>query len=118
MKASQIKKIMSKKQAPVNSAPVQKPIVSKEMANKAMSLRAKFLNLPKVQQDACVHYFNLYNALGYWWNEILSADAREYVDSQVLYAEELRALENKDKQALAVQGVDVSDYNPEEGERV
>ena len=76
---------MSKKQAPVKKAPVKKPIISKKFANKAISLRAQFLNLPKAQQDACVHYFNLYNALGYWWNEILTDDARAYIDMQIFY---------------------------------
>lgn len=84
---------MNKKQAPAQ-APEQKPVINKVLSQKALSLREQFLNLPKHMQDASVHYFNLYNALGYWWNEILSKDARDYIDAQVMYARELQALEN------------------------
>lgn len=102
---------MSKKQA----LSAKKPIVSKEMSQKAMSLRAQFLNLPKHQQDAAVHYFNLYNALGFWWNEVCDQDTRDYIDMQIVYARELQALEAKDsKSELEKIGVDTTDYNPSE----
>lgn len=102
-KASQNQIIMSKKQAPAEKQ-VKKPVVSKEMSQFAFGLRGKFLALSKSQQDACVHYFNLYNALGYWWNEVLKEKSREYIDEQIAYARELQVLEqNEGKSELVVE---------------
>lgn len=90
---------MSKKQAPAEKQ-VKKPVVSKEMSQLAFGLRGKFLALEKSQQDACVHYFNLYNALGYWWNEVLKEESREYIDEQIAYARELQLLEQNEGKSV------------------
>ena len=77
---------------PVES--VKRPVTSPEMASRAMNLREMYISLPKYIQDAVVHFFNANNIAGYLYNEVLSQDARDYVDKQIKYTQELNALED------------------------
>ena len=85
---------MSKKTSP-SKAEVKKPVVSQEMATKALNLRQRYLSLSQQEQAACVHFFNLHNNAGWIYNELLSQDARDYIDLQVAYSQELAYLESQ-----------------------
>ena len=69
-----------------------------QQAAKAVNLREKLLALPKVMQEAVANYFNMYNCAAWLYNEILTQDAKDYVDQSIQYARELQELE----QATAV----------------
>lgn len=75
---------MSKKQA----ADIQQ-----QQAAKAVNLREKLLALPRVMQEGVANYFNMYNCAAWLYNEILTPDAKEYVDLSIQYARELQDLE-------------------------
>lgn len=75
-----------------SQADVKMPLNSPEMAAKATSLRQMYVSLPKLQQELVVHFFNLHNAAGCIFNETLSQDARDYVDQQIKYSQELDLL--------------------------
>lgn len=75
---------MSKKQA----ADIQQ-----QQAVKAVNLREKLLALPRVMQEGVANYFNMYNCAAWLYNEILSPDAKDYVDQSIQYARELQDLE-------------------------
>ena len=83
---------MSKKQAPVK-AQAKKPVVSPELSTKAWNLREEFVALPEQQQQLCTHYFNLYNATAFTYNELLSQAAQNYINHQIEYSRELMLLE-------------------------
>lgn len=78
---------MSKKQA----ADIQQM-----QAAKAINLREKLIALPQVMQEAIANYFNMYNCAGWLYNEILTPDAKEYVDLSIQYAREIQDLEKLD----------------------
>lgn len=63
------------------------------MAAKVVNLREKLMNLPKVMQEAVANYFNMYNCAAWLYNEILTPDAKDYVDQSIQYARELNDLE-------------------------
>lgn len=84
---------MSEKTSPAEAA-VKKPVESPEMARRAMNLREQYISLPKLQQELVVHWFNLHNAAGCIYNECLHQDARDYIDQQVKYSQEMQLLEN------------------------
>lgn len=75
---------MSKKQA----ADIQQ-----QQAAKAVNLREKLFALPRVMQEGVANYFNMYNCASWLYNEILTPDAKEYVDLSIQYARELHDLE-------------------------
>lgn len=63
------------------------------MAAKVVDLRSQLIQLPKVMQEAIANYFNMYNCAAWLYNEILTPDAKNYVDQSIAYARELNALE-------------------------
>lgn len=63
------------------------------MAAQVVNLRQKLIGLPKVMQDAVANYFNMYNCAAWLYNEILTPDAKDYVDQSITYARELNDLE-------------------------
>lgn len=64
-----------------------------KMALKVVNLREKLLNLPQVMQEAIANYFNMYNCAAWLYNEILTPDAKDYVDESINYARELNDLQ-------------------------
>lgn len=84
---------MSKQTSPSQQAEVKQPVVSPEMASRALNLRQRYLSLTKKDQDACIHFFNLHNNAGWIYNELISQEAREYIDLQVAYSQELAIIE-------------------------
>lgn len=64
-----------------------------QQAAKAVNLREKLLALPKVMQEGVANYFNMYNCAAWLYNEILTPDAKDYVDLSIQYARELQDLE-------------------------
>lgn len=82
---------MSKKQAAAHVAENQEQ--QAKAAAKVVYLREKLYMLPRVQQEAAANYFNLYNAAAWLYNEVLSPDAKEYVEESISYARELQTLE-------------------------
>lgn len=66
---------------------------SAAQAVKAANLREKLIQLPQSQQEAVANYFNMYNCAAWLFNEVLSQDARNYVDQSISYARELQQLE-------------------------
>lgn len=65
-----------------------------QMAVKVVDLRSKLINLPKVMQEAIANYFNMYNCAAWLYNEILTPDAKDYVDQSIAYARELNDLQD------------------------
>lgn len=63
------------------------------MAAKVVNLREQLMNLPKVMQEAVANYFNMYNCAAWLYNEILTPDAKDYVDQSIKYAREINDLE-------------------------
>lgn len=63
------------------------------MAANVVNLREKLLNLPQVMQEAIANYFNMYNCAAWLYNEILTQDAKDYVDESIKYARELNDLD-------------------------
>lgn len=80
---------MSKKQANKD----QQDLKSIQAA-KAVNLRDQLIRLPKVMQDAIANYFNMYNCAAWLYNEVLTPDARDYVEQSIQYARELQDLES------------------------
>lgn len=83
---------MSTKTSPAKAA-VKMPVESPEMARRAMNLREQYISLTKVQQELVVHWFNLHNAAGCIYNECLNQDARDYIDLQVKYSQEMEMMQ-------------------------
>jgi len=83
---------METKTSPAQAA-VKKPVESPEMARRAMNLREQYISLSKLQQEFVVHWFNLHNAAGCLYNECLTQDARDYIDQQVKYSQEMQLME-------------------------
>lgn len=65
-----------------------------QQAAKAVNLREKLLALPKVMQEGVANYFNMYNCAAWLYNEVLTPDAKEYVDLSIQFARELNDLES------------------------
>lgn len=86
---------MSNQTSPSQQAEEKKPVVSPELASRALNLRQRYLSLTKKDQDACVHFFNLHNNAGWIYNELISQEAREYIDLQVAYSQELAYIESQ-----------------------
>lgn len=63
-------------------------------AAKAVNLRDQLIRLPKVMQEAIANYFNMYNCAAWLYNEVLTPDARDYVEQSIKYARELQELES------------------------
>lgn len=80
---------MSKKQANKDQQDLQS-----QQAAKAVNLRDQLIRLPNVMQEAIANYFNMYNCAAWLYNEVLTPDARDYVDQSIQYARELQALES------------------------
>lgn len=66
---------------------------SAEFAAKQVNLREKLIQLTKLEQEAVTNYFNLYNAAAWHYNEVLSANAREFVDESIAYQREVYMLD-------------------------
>lgn len=64
-----------------------------QQAAKAVNLRERLIALPRVMQEGVANYFNMYNCAAWLYNEILTPDAKEYVDQSIQYARELQDLE-------------------------
>ena len=64
-----------------------------KLAAQVVNLREKLMNLPQVMQEAVANYFNMYNCAAWLYNEILTPDAKDYVDQSIKYARELNDLE-------------------------
>lgn len=64
------------------------------MAVQVVNLREKLMHLPKVMQDAVANYFNMYNCAAWLYNDILTPDAKDYVDQSIQYARELNDLQD------------------------
>lgn len=99
-----------KNQNKPGQASVKKPVVSPKMAKAALSLREKFLQLPQVQKSLVTHFFNLHNAAGCIYNDVLAQDARDYIDEQIKYSQELQMLEQAADAGVVIpeEGIDVS----------
>lgn len=80
---------MSKKQANKDLHDLQSM-----QAAKAVNLRDQLIRLPKVMQEAIANYFNMYNCAAWLYNEVLTPDARDYVEQSIKYARELQELES------------------------
>lgn len=81
-------------------------------AAKAINLREKLIALPKVMQEAIANYFNMYNCAAWLYNDILTPDAKEYVDLSIQFARELNDLQNMpDATDLVEQEQIVKDLN-------
>lgn len=64
-----------------------------QMAAQVVNLRERLFHLPKVMQEAVANYFNMYNCAAWLYNEILTPDAKDYVDQSIKYAREINDLE-------------------------
>lgn len=82
---------MSKKQAAAHDAVNQQQQAN--AAAKVIYLREKLMQLTRLQQEAAANYFNLYNAAAWLYNEVLTPEAKEYVEESISYARELQILE-------------------------
>lgn len=64
-----------------------------EITAAQVNLRDLLVSMPKDQQEAVVSYFASYNLTAWLFNQVLSEDAKEYVEKAVELARQTKELE-------------------------
>lgn len=65
-----------------------------EITAAQVNLRDQLVALPKEQQEAVASYFASYNLTAWLFNQVLSEDAKQYVEKAVELARQTRELED------------------------